>query len=90
MYDEMASDDKVVPPLETDIDRCLLLITIIWLLKLPSERTLRDYTHFVKSLPGFQDDIDQLLVEEVKQASRTQNESNKFMALLLDKVNILN
>ena len=90
MYDEMASDDKVVPPLETDIDRCLLLITIIWLLKLPSERTLRDYTHFVKSLPGFQDDINQLLVEEVKQASRTQNESNKFMALLLDKVNILN
>ena len=60
------------------------------LLKLPSERTLRDYTYFVKSLPGFQDDIDQLLVEEVKQASRTQNESNKFMALLLDKVNILN
>ena len=44
----------------------------------------------MKSLPGFQDDIDQLLVEEVKQASRTQNESNKFMALLLDKVNILN
>jgi len=58
------------------------------LLKLPSERTLRDYTHFVKSLPGFQDDIDQLLVEEVKQASRTQNESNKFMALLLDEVKI--
>ena len=40
----------------------------------------------MKSLPGFQDDIDQLLVEEVKQASRTQNESNKFMALLLDEV----
>ena len=42
----------------------------------------------MKSLPGFQDDIDQLLVEEVKQASRTQNESNKFMALLLDEVKI--
>jgi len=30
-YNEMASDaNKVVPPLETDIDCYLLLITIIW------------------------------------------------------------
>lgn len=40
------------------------------LLKLPSERTLRDYIQVVKSLPGLQDDSDQLFDEEVKQESK--------------------
>lgn len=33
---------------------------------LPSKRTLRDYTHFFKSLPGFQADVDAFLMEEAK------------------------
>ena len=32
--------------------------------KLPSERTLRDYTHYVKSRSGFQDDINDDLAKE--------------------------
>ncbi len=31
--------------------------------KLPSERTLRDYTHFIKSKPGFYSDLDQYLLK---------------------------
>ena len=34
------------------------------LLVLPSERTLRDYTHFVKSKPGFNPGIDEQLCRE--------------------------
>ena len=32
---------------------------------LPSERTLRDYTHYFKSKTGFQHEVDKMLVEEV-------------------------
>ena len=35
-------------------------------LKLPSERTLRDYTHFVKTRPGFQAEVDSMLVREAE------------------------
>lgn len=35
-------------------------------MKLPSERTLCDYTHYVKSRSGFQDDIDADLAHEAK------------------------
>lgn len=35
-------------------------------MQLPSERTLRDYTHYVKARSGFQDDIDEGLVKESK------------------------
>ena len=31
---------------------------------LPSKRTLRDYTHFFKSQPGFQIEVDAFLMEE--------------------------
>ena len=33
-------------------------------LTLPSERTLRDYSHFIKSPAGFSSDLDQFLAEE--------------------------
>ena len=33
-------------------------------LTLPSEHTLRDYTHFIKSPAGFSSDLDQFLAEE--------------------------
>ena len=35
-------------------------------LVLPSERTLRDYTHFVKAKSGFQPDLDQQLLREAR------------------------
>ena len=34
-------------------------------IKLPSERTLRDYTHFIKSKGGFNSELDQLLADEL-------------------------
>ena len=36
------------------------------LLVLPSERTLRDYTHIVKAKPGFQPELDQQLCRDAK------------------------
>lgn len=33
--------------------------------KLPSERTLQDYTHYVKARMGFQEDVEAELVKEV-------------------------
>ena len=33
---------------------------------LPSKRTLRDYTHWFKSKPGFQVEVDKFLREEAK------------------------
>ena len=33
---------------------------------LPSQRTLRDYTHFVESVPGFSTDVDEMLMEVSK------------------------
>ena len=32
-------------------------------ISLPSQRTLRDYTHFVESAPGFSANVDEMLVE---------------------------
>ena len=32
--------------------------------KLPSEWTLRDYTHFIKSKSGFSSELDQFLADE--------------------------
>jgi hypothetical protein len=33
--------------------------------KLPSEQTLRDYTHIFKTTTGFQEEVDNMLREEV-------------------------
>lgn len=35
-------------------------------MKLPSERTLRDYTNFFQSKVGFQAEVDKMLIEEAK------------------------
>ena len=35
-------------------------------LRLPSERTLRDYTHYIPSTTGFSDDVDKMLMEVMK------------------------
>ncbi len=35
-------------------------------IQLPTRRTLNDYTHWISAKPGFQNDIDDLLVSEAK------------------------
>ena len=38
-------------------------------ISLPSQRTLRDYTHFLESVPGFSADVDEMLMEVSKVSS---------------------
>ena len=56
------------------------------LLVLPSERTLRDYTHFVKSKPGFHHGIDEQLCRETKINSNT--EFQKYICLVFDEIKV--
>ena len=35
-------------------------------IQLPTRRTLNDYTHWLKSKPGFQNEVDEHFVSEVK------------------------
>ena len=53
-------------------------------IKLPSERTLRDYTHFFKSETGFQPEVDAMLKREAELHDSTQ----KYVVLLLDEMKI--
>ena len=55
-------------------------------LKLPSERTLRDYTHFIKSKAGFNSELDQLLADE-SQVS-TLPEWKRHVVLVLDEMKV--
>ena len=55
-------------------------------LSLPSERTLRDYTHWIHSSPGFHADVDKQLMEEAK--VKTIPDFQKYVCLLLDEVRI--
>ena len=53
-------------------------------LKLPSERTLRDYTHFIKTRPGFQAEVDCMLVREARLSELP--EWKKHIVLFLDEI----
>ena len=55
-------------------------------IKLPSERTLFDYTHYYTNKVGFQDDVNQQLVEEINKLLLP--DSRKFVALLIDEMKI--
>ena len=55
-------------------------------IKLPSERTLFDYTHYYTNKVGFQDDVNQQLVEEINKLLLP--DSRKFVALLSDEMKI--
>ena len=55
-------------------------------LKLPSERTLRDYTHFIKTRPGFQAEVDSMLVREAGLSDLP--EWKRYVVLLLDEMKI--
>ena len=52
------------------------------LLTLPSERTLRDYTHFVKAGVGFSCDVDQQLMKD----ANIKEEKDRFVALVWDEM----
>ena len=56
------------------------------LLVLPSERTLRDYTHFLKSKPGFNPRIDEQLHREANIDSIA--EFQKYVCLVFDEVKV--
>ena len=53
---------------------------------LPSDRTLRDYTHYFQSKPGFQDDVNIMLQDEVQKASIPQR--RRYFGLLIDEMKI--
>ena len=60
--------------------------TLRSVLTLPSDRTLRDYTHWIDSSPGFHADVDKQLVEEAK--VKTCPDFQKYVCLLFDEVRI--
>lgn len=53
-------------------------------LTLPSDRTLRDYTHWVTSRIGFQSGVNELLIEEAD----VKEEKDKFVVLIFDEMKI--
>ena len=55
-------------------------------LQLPSERTLRDYTHFIKSKSGFYSDLDNYLVVEAD--LRNLPEWKRYIIIVLDKLKL--
>ena len=55
-------------------------------LSLPSSRTLRDYTHHMKSSTGFQPEVTERLIKEAKMDSLKHYE--KHVALCFDEVRI--
>ena len=55
-------------------------------LRLPSQRTLRDYTHYVKAWTGFSSEVDEMLVNAANLMSCPERE--KYVLLLLDEMHI--
>lgn len=53
---------------------------------LPSQRTLRDYTHFVQSRLGFSDEVDEQLMEAAKVT--TLEEYKKCVIIIVDEMHI--
>ena len=55
-------------------------------LTLPSSRTLRDYTHYIKASTGFQPEVTEQLMKEAK--LKTLKDFEKNVVLVFDKVKI--
>ena len=53
-------------------------------IKLPSQRTLRDYTHYVETTIGFSAKVDQHLVEVADLTS----DLNKYVLLIMDEMHV--
>ena len=54
--------------------------------KLPSERTLRDYTHYFNIRPGFQDEVNDQLLKEIDNMMLPPE--RKYIALLIDEMKV--
>ena len=54
--------------------------------KLPSERTLRDYTHYFKNASGFLDDVDEMLCKEARLADIP--DWKKFITIVIDEIKV--
>ena len=55
-------------------------------IKLPSQRTLKDYTHYIQATPGFSPKVDQQFMEAAEIA--TCPEFKKYVFLLLDEMHV--
>ena len=55
-------------------------------IKLPSERTLRDYTHFIKIKAGFSSELDQFLADE--SLVETLPEWKRHVVLVIDELKV--
>ena len=55
-------------------------------IKLPCERTLRDYTNYFESKPGFQLEVNKQLVKESR--VKTLTEAKKFCGIVLDEMKV--
>jgi len=64
----------------------LYKILFIGLLKLPSQRTLQDYTHYAKAAAGFSASVDRQLMEAGQVSSC--EEAKKYLVLLIDEMHI--
>ncbi len=53
-------------------------------LTLPSERTLRDYTHWMKGQVGFSSSLNRELIKE----ANVNEEKDKYMVLVLDEMKV--
>ena len=49
-------------------------------IKLPSQRTLRDYTHYIKSQVGFSSEVDRAIVD----AANLSSAHNKYVTVVMD------
>lgn len=56
------------------------------ILKLPSQRTLRDYTYFTRASPGFALDVDKQLMDSAHIESCPERE--KFVIIIMDEMHI--
>ena len=55
-------------------------------IQLPSQRTLRDYTHYIKSSSGFSTDVDKMLMDAARVTTCPERE--KYVVLLFDEMHI--
>jgi hypothetical protein len=53
-------------------------------IRLPSQRTLRDYTHYISTRIGFAAEVDQLLIRSIDLTS----ERNRYVTLVMDEVHV--
>ena len=54
--------------------------------KLPSERTLRDYTNYFQSKPMFQPEVDRMVLEEVSRHGSSQ--MNPYVTIIFDEMKV--